>query len=70
MRQNTEKATVVEHINAEHKQWRTLQRYLGRREYFGESYSAVAGLVSDRTDKRWSRARQPARPSRPHLSHA
>ncbi|MFI6962698.1 hypothetical protein [Streptomyces sp. NPDC050255] len=42
----------VEHANAEHKQWRTLQRYLGRREYVDESYLAVAGPVSGRTAKR------------------
>ena len=42
----------VEHANAEHKQWRTLQRYLGRREDFDETYTAVAGLVSDRTAER------------------
>ena len=38
----------VEHANAEHKQWRPLQRYIGRREYFDQTYAAVAGLVSDR----------------------
>jgi hypothetical protein len=37
----------VEHAIAEHKKWRTLQRYLGRREHFGETYLAVAGLISD-----------------------
>jgi hypothetical protein len=42
----------VEHANAEHKQWRTLQRYLGRREHFDETYLAVAGLVSDRAAER------------------
>jgi hypothetical protein len=42
----------VEHANAEHKQWRTLQRYLGRRENFDETYTAVAGLVSDRAAER------------------
>ncbi|MFJ3692327.1 transposase family protein [[Kitasatospora] papulosa] len=50
--QQSSERICVEHANAEHKQWRTLQRYLGRREYFDESYSAVAGLVSDRTAKR------------------
>ncbi|WP_240802120.1 transposase [Streptomyces sp. A1136] len=35
----------VEHANAEHKQWRTLQCYLGRREYFDETYAAVATLA-------------------------
>jgi len=38
----------VEHANAEHKQWRPLQRHLGRREHFDETYAAIAGLVSDR----------------------
>jgi hypothetical protein len=42
----------VEHANAEHKQWRTLQRYLGRREDFDETYMAVAVLVSDRAAER------------------
>jgi hypothetical protein len=42
----------VEHAIAEHKQWRTLQRYLGRRESSGETYLAVAGLVSDRAARR------------------
>jgi len=36
------------HANAEHRRWRTLQRYLGRREYFDETYAAIVGLVSDR----------------------
>ncbi|KPI11102.1 hypothetical protein OV450_8473 [Actinobacteria bacterium OV450] len=39
----------VEHANAEHKQWRPLQRYTGRREYYDEIHLAIAGLVSDRT---------------------
>ena len=42
----------VEHANAEHKQWRILQRFLGRREDFDETYLAVAGLVSDRAADR------------------
>jgi hypothetical protein len=42
----------VEHANAEHKQWRVLQRYLGRRDDFDETYLAVAGLVSDRAAER------------------
>jgi len=42
----------VEHANAEHKQWRALQRYLGRREDFDETYTAIAGLVSDRAAER------------------
>jgi hypothetical protein len=42
----------VEHANAELKQWRPLQRYLGRREDFDETFLAVAGLVSDRAAAR------------------
>ncbi|WP_329225426.1 transposase family protein [Streptomyces sp. NBC_01460] len=42
----------VEHSNPEHKQWRTLLRYLGRREHVDEGGSGVAGLVSDRTPTR------------------
>jgi hypothetical protein len=42
----------VEHANAEHKQWRTLQRYTGRREYYDETHLAVASLVSDRAARR------------------
>jgi DDE superfamily endonuclease/Helix-turn-helix of DDE superfamily endonuclease len=42
----------VEHAIAEHKQWRSLQRWIGRRDYYGETYLAVAGLVSDRTARR------------------
>ena len=42
----------VEHANAEHKQWRTLQRYTGRREYYEQTHLAVASLVSDRAAHR------------------
>lgn len=42
----------VEHANAEHKQWRPLQRYTGRREYYDETHLAVATLVSDRAARR------------------
>jgi hypothetical protein len=38
----------VEHVDAEHKQWRALQRFPGRREDFDETCMAVVGLVSDR----------------------
>jgi hypothetical protein len=50
-RQSSERI-CVEHANAEHKQWRTLQRYLGRREDFDETFLAIAGLVSDRAAER------------------
>lgn len=42
----------VEHAIAEPKQWRSLQRYIGRREYFDETIAAIAGLVSDRCAER------------------
>jgi hypothetical protein len=42
----------VEHAIAEPKQWRSLQRYLGRREHFGQTALAIAGLVSDRAATR------------------
>ena len=47
-RQSSERI-CVERANVEHKQWRTLQRYLGRREYYDQTHLAIAGLVSDRT---------------------
>ncbi|MFE6153135.1 transposase [Streptomyces sp. NPDC057889] len=45
----------VEHANAEHKQWRPLQRFLGRREHYPATHRAVAGLVSDRAAQRPTR---------------
>lgn len=50
-RQSSERI-CVEHANAEHKQWRPLQRYLGRREDFDETFLAISGLVSDRAAER------------------
>jgi len=50
--QQSSERICVEHANAEHKQWRTLQRFLGRREDFDETYMAVAGIVSDRAAER------------------
>ena len=50
-RQSSERI-CVEHANAEHKQWRALQRFLGRRENFDETYTAIGGLVSDRAADR------------------
>lgn len=38
----------VEHAIAEPKQWRSMQRWIGRRENFAPTARAVAGLVSDR----------------------
>jgi hypothetical protein len=42
----------VEHAIAEPKQWRPLQRYIGRREHFEDTILAIAGLVSDRAAER------------------
>jgi DDE superfamily endonuclease/Helix-turn-helix of DDE superfamily endonuclease len=42
----------VEHAIAEPKQWRPLQRYIGRREHFEDTMLAIAGLVSDRSAER------------------
>lgn len=42
----------VEHAIAEPKQWRPLQRWTGRREYFQETALAIAGLVPDRAATR------------------
>jgi hypothetical protein len=39
---------AVEHTHAEFGQWRTLQRYIGRREDYPETHAAIASLVSDR----------------------
>src|SRR6266545_2698337 len=44
--------TCVEHAIAEHKQWRPLQRYIGRREAYAQTHLAIAGLVSDRAARR------------------
>jgi hypothetical protein len=51
-KQQSSERICVEHANAEHKQWRPLQRWIGRREYFDQTYQAIAGLVSDRAAKR------------------
>ena len=50
--QQSSERICVEHANAELKQWRPLQRYLGRREDFDETFLAIAGLVSDRAAAR------------------
>jgi hypothetical protein len=38
----------IEHAISEPKQWRSLQRWTGRREYLQETALAIAGLVSGR----------------------
>lgn len=51
-RRQSSRRICVEHANAEHKQWRPLQRYIGRREHYAETHHTVAGLVSDRAARR------------------
>ncbi|MFB7916059.1 transposase family protein [Streptomyces sp. NPDC056061] len=51
-RRQSSRRICVEHANAEHRQWRPLQRYTGRREDYGATHRAIAGLVSDRAAKR------------------
>jgi hypothetical protein len=50
--QQSSQRICVEHAIAEHKHWRSLQRWIGHREYYAETYLAVAGLVSDRAARR------------------
>ena len=50
--QQSSERICVEHANAEHKQWRALQRWIGRREYYAPTHLAIAGLVSDRAARR------------------
>lgn len=50
--EQSSKRISIEHTIAEPKAWRPLQRYIGRREYFNETFQAIAGLVSDRTAMR------------------
>jgi len=47
-KQQSSQRICVEHANAELKQWRSLQRWIGRRETYAQTHLAVAGLVSDR----------------------
>ena len=47
-KQQSSRRICIEHAIAEPRQWRTLQRYTGRREYFHDTALAIGGLVSDR----------------------
>jgi DDE superfamily endonuclease/Helix-turn-helix of DDE superfamily endonuclease len=51
-KQQSSRRICIEHAIAEPKQWRTLQRYTGRREYFEDTALAIGGLVSDRCASR------------------
>ncbi|MGW9118137.1 hypothetical protein ACWGRV_16105 [Streptomyces sp. NPDC055663] len=50
-RRQSSRRICVEHADAERRQWRPLQRYTGRRETYGDTHRAIAGLVSDRAAK-------------------
>jgi hypothetical protein len=50
--QQSSQRICIEHAIAEPKQWRSLQRWTGRREHFEETALAIAGLVSDRAAAR------------------
>jgi hypothetical protein len=54
-RRRSSQRIVVEHTNAEYKQWHPLQRYTGRREDYDETHRAIADLVSDRSARRATR---------------
>jgi hypothetical protein len=54
-RRQSSRRICVEHANAEHKQWRPLQRFLGRREHYAATHRAVASLISDRAAQRPTR---------------
>ncbi|MEW9515399.1 transposase [Streptomyces tubercidicus] len=56
-RRQSSRRICVEHANAEHKQWRLLQRFLGRREHYPATHRAVASLVSDRAAQRVTRGK-------------
>ena len=42
----------VEHAIADSKNWRSLQRWTGRRKYLPETIQAIGSLVSDRATAR------------------
>ncbi len=50
--QQSSERICIEHAIAEPRQWRSLHRWIGRREYFEDTALAVAGLVSDRAAAR------------------
>lgn len=64
MRRRQSSARIcVEHANAEHKQWRPLQRFLGRREHYPATHRAIVGLVSDRATQRATQRATRRKPS-------
>jgi hypothetical protein len=51
-KQQSSRRICVEHAIAEPKQWRSLQRWIGRRHCYAQTHLAIAGLVSDRAARR------------------
>jgi hypothetical protein len=51
-KQQSSRRLSVEHAIAEPKQWRSLQRWVGRRQYYTQTHLAIAGLISDRAARR------------------
>lgn len=51
----SQRRIMVEHANAEIKQWRSLQRWTGNRDDLPEVIAAIGALVSDRSAKRPTR---------------
>jgi DDE superfamily endonuclease len=54
-RRQSQQRIMVEHANAEIKQWRSLQRWTGDRDDLPEVIAAVGALVSDRAAQRPTR---------------
>lgn len=56
MRRRQSSARIcVEHVHAELRQWRPLQRCTGRRGDYAETHQAIASLASDRSARRATR---------------
>jgi hypothetical protein len=51
-KQRPSRRICVKHAIAEPTRWRSLQRWIGRREYYAQTHLAVAGLASDRAARR------------------
>lgn len=56
-RRQSQRRIMVEHANAEVKQWRSLQRWTGQRGDLPEVIAAIGALVSDRSAKRPTHSR-------------
>ncbi|MFJ8502878.1 hypothetical protein [Streptomyces avermitilis] len=65
-RRQSSRLICVEHANAEHRQWRPLQRYTQRRETYGDTHRAIAALTA-LAMARLHRDRCALRPR--HISH-